>query len=307
MIFCKFKYIPISLFLLVFFVSPVLVNALNVNVSGNDTIIVNSTPQNIFSVPEQFKNTLIDFRINTDINYLSFNHFVGNESLKLFFQAWLKEKELKNLLKETDSLRHIYSTAEAKKKEEITTLILLAEQKSMALNQEIPEMYEQARRRENGYWQTITDKEKSAFIEKIKIFADSLEQVASANEKKNSPKEAVQADTLVLFQPTAPTSGTKTEEASDIVYKIQIGAFKNKIPDTANKLIKKLSLIRNIEKQTDSKGVTIYTTGNLKSYQEAVVLQNQVKQEGAKNPLITAYKNGIKITIEEAKSKTTKP
>jgi cell division septation protein DedD len=288
-------------FLLFFSISPALLHAQNVNNPGNDTTTVNQSPKDLFTVPEQFKNAPIDFRINSDINYLNFKHFVKNESLKLFFQAWTKENEINKLSKVTDSLRHIYSTADQNKREEIATLILQAEQQAIVLNQEVPGIYEQARSIENMFWRSATEKEKTMFMEKTKAFADSIAQVAAKKDKENSLAETVQTDTLILFQPTTNSPATKAEEASDIVYKIQIGAFKNKIPDTANKLIKKLSLIRNIEKQTDSKGVTIYTTGNLKSYQEAVVLQNQVKQEGAKNPVITAYKNGKKIPLEEAK------
>lgn len=301
MLFGQFKYIPALLFFLFILVSSVFANAQNLNKTGNDTIPEIRTPQEIFSVPKRIENEVIDFRINSDIKYLSFKHFVKNESLKLFFQAWLKEKELKNLSKQTDSLRHIYSTADNQKREEISSLILQAEQKTINLNQEIPEMYEKARIQEDIYWQSATGDELAKFRAKTKVFADSLAQLAATKDKVNLLAETEKTDTLELYKPSANNSPAKVEEASPIIYKIQIGAFKSKIPDTANKLIKKLSLIRNIEKQTDSKGVTIYTTGNLKSYEEAVVLQNQVKQEGAKNPIITAYKNGKRIPVEDAK------
>lgn len=60
-------------------------------------------------------------------------------------------------------------------------------------------------------------------------------------------------------------------------------------------------MLRKVENYIDEKGYSIYTTGNLKTYQEAVTLQNQVKQEGVKNPTVTAYFQGKKIPVEEAK------
>ena len=66
-------------------------------------------------------------------------------------------------------------------------------------------------------------------------------------------------------------------------------------------MIKKLSVIRKVENYTDEKGVKIFTTGNLKVYQEAVTLQNQVKQEGVKNPVIIAFEKGKKIELNTAK------
>jgi hypothetical protein len=86
-----------------------------------------------------------------------------------------------------------------------------------------------------------------------------------------------------------------------IIYKIQIGAYKGKIPETSNKLIKKLSIIRKVENFVDEKGFKVYTTGNLRLYPEAETMLSQVKQEGVKNAVITAYQNGKKIPVTEAR------
>jgi len=108
-------------------------------------------------------------------------------------------------------------------------------------------------------------------------------------------------DTLLIVQESTPVKEVKSEAVSDIIYKIQIAAYKVKLPESANAMIKKLSALRKVENFTDDKGVKIYTTGNLKTYQEAVTLQAQVKQEGVKNPIIIAFQKGKKITVEEAK------
>lgn len=264
--------------------------------AGNDTIKVNEIKNELFTIPKRLEKTEISFRINSDINYLSFDHFIRNEAKKMFFQAWLKEKELERISVQTDSLRHAYSAAESEKKEEISSLILQSEKKSIQLNQEIPALYENARNEEDSYWRSASGTEINRFQGKIKEYADSLQQVATKDEQKSAINPEVK-DTIVLYSPAPQVAEIKAEDPMGIVYKIQIGAFKGKIPDTANKLITKLSMIRKIDKHIDSKGVTIYTTGNLKSYQEAAILQNQIKQEGAKNPTITAYQDGKKTII----------
>jgi hypothetical protein len=63
----------------------------------------------------------------------------------------------------------------------------------------------------------------------------------------------------------------------------------------------KISVIRKVENYTDDKGVVVYTTGNLTNYDDAVLMQNQIRQEGIKDPIIAVYLNGKRITLEQAK------
>lgn len=253
-----------------------------------------------FSIPDQLAKTPINFRINSYINYLNFNDFVMNESKQLFLQAWLKEIELKRLSNQTDSLRSVYANASSWQKEEISLLILEAEKRSIALNEEIPAMYQKAREEEDQYWQSASLTEMTKFQEKMNTYKDSIRQL---NGTQSEPTVAIQpaiSDTLILYK-TAPKADEKKAAAEGIIYKIQIGAYKGKIPDSKNKLIKKLSVIRKVENYVDDKGVNIYTTGKLRLYQEAITMQEQIKQEGIKDAVITAYQNGKRITVDEAR------
>lgn len=259
-----------------------------------------------FILPTRLAKTPINFRINSSINYYSFNHFVRNESKKMFFQAWLKEAKLKRISNQTDSLRKAYSNADLAKKEEIASHILQAEQKSFALNQEIPVLYENARNEEDRYWQSATAEEISKFQEKIKVYNDSIAQVTAKQKAEKATHQTQIPDTLTIFEPTSAEKEIKPAEPSGIIYKIQIGAYKGKTPESANKIIKKLSLLRKVEKHIDDKGVTIYSTGNLISYQDAVTMQNQVRQEGVKKATITAYQNGKKINMPDEGNKNRK-
>lgn len=266
-----------------------------------DTLKKELTPIDKFSIPSQLLKTLINFRINSFISYLSFKHFVQNESKQEFYKAWLKEKELQKLSIQTDSLRKNYSIASAEQKLLISSQILKGEEKTNALNEEIPSMYEKARDLEDQYWQRASLDQISKFQQKIKLYKDSIAQIKAMQVKQVASKGKESSDTLTLFIPPPKVADKKAAVPVGIVYKIQIGAYKGKIPESANKLIKKLSMIRKVENYVDDKGLKIYTTGNLRLYPEAVTMLSQVKQEGIKTAIINAYQNGKKITVIEAR------
>lgn len=256
-----------------------------------------------FLIPARLANQPIDFQINSDITYLSFRNFKREEAKKSFFQAWMKEKEAAALSAETDSLRNIYANSSDERKAELASVILKNEAKTLALNEEIPPLYQNARHLENDYWKTAPSDELTRFQEKINLFRDSLAQVASRLAQQEAAVKTV-PDTIILPKPVPKVQEIKNEQPAGVIYKIQIGAFKGKVPVTAAKLIKKLSVIRQIENYVDEKGVTIYTTGNLNTWKEATIMQEQVKQEGVKNPTVIAYQNGKKIAVNEARKIT---
>jgi len=266
-------------------------------INAGNTYLTNQ--QNEYTLPDSLENKMIHFQINSEISYLIFNHFVKNESKEKFYEAWLKEIELRKVSMQTDSLRKVYSISSIDKKDEIAVLILKNEELSMALNQEISTLNQTARDNEGQYWKNCPASEIAKFQEKINSFKDSISKSKIKEETEKASK--IMIDTMFVSQETSQEKQAKAESTTAIVYKIQIGAFKAKIPESSNAMIKKLSVLRKVENYTDEKGVKIYTTGNLKTYQEAVTMQTQVKQEGVKNPTIIAFQKGKKITVEEAK------
>lgn len=269
----------------------------------NDTIVTIKPPvsqSEVFVIPENVRKTAIDFQVNSEISYFSFSNFVKDESKKIFYSAWLKEKEVSKLSAQTDSLRKSYTNSSDDQKEKISALILKAEGQIMTLNEEIPDLYEKARNEEKQYWQSASSDEKAKFQKRIKIYQDSIQQAIAALNKPKVP------DTITYY--TAESKPVaNTEPATSVTYKIQVGAYKGKLPDTAAKSIKKLGMLRKVESYKDEKGVTVYTTGSLKRYQEALTLQSQVKLEGIKNATIAAYNNGKRITLDEARKLNNEP
>lgn len=269
-------------------------------ISGDTVITLNSNINADIVIPKELAEKTIDFQVNSTIGYLNIRQFRKADSKKMFIQVWTKEKELDQLKLKTDSLRKIYSSASDDEKEGLAVKILQDEQHAIELNEEIPAFYEKISKLENDYWQSASADELSKFQESVNSYKDSLRQTTEAQNKKSVEEAELIPDTISIYQPNVKID-PKTENTSSVSYKIQIGAYKGKVPDSAAKLIKKLSLIRKIEKNKDEKGLTVYTTGNLKAYQEAVTMQNQVKQEGVKNATIIAFQNGKKISIDEAR------
>jgi cell division protein FtsN len=269
----------------------------------NDTIATVKpaiSPTGVFVIPENERKQTINFQVNSEISYFSFSHFVKSEAKKIFYTAWQKQKEVSKLSAQTDSLRKSYADSSNDQKEKISTLILKAEQQLMTLNEEIPVLYEQVRNEENQYWQSASADERNKFQGKIKLYQDSIQQATALSLKQILP------DTITYYK-AEPKPVVNTEPVSAIIYKIQVGAFKGKMPDTAAKSIKKLGLLRKVESYKDEKGITVYTTGSLKQYQDALTMQGQVKLEGIKNATIAAYNNGKRITLEEARKLNNEP
>jgi len=87
---------------------------------------------------------------------------------------------------------------------------------------------------------------------------------------------------------------------SGIVFKVQIGAFREQVPiDIANKFI--LLAKRDIKNFKDENGLTVFTIGSVRKYEDAVFLKEEATAKGIPDAFILAYKNGKKITVAEAK------
>ncbi|MBL0329163.1 MAG: PD40 domain-containing protein [Bacteroidetes bacterium] len=89
---------------------------------------------------------------------------------------------------------------------------------------------------------------------------------------------------------------------SGIVFKVQIGAFKEEVPlEIANKFLKIAK--KGVKNYKDQNGLTIYTVGTYKTYAEASTVRAEVVAEaGITDAFIVAYKDGAKISIDEARA-----
>ncbi len=253
-------------------------------------------------IPAGLEDSLINFQVNSSIKYLKIDQFKNPKSLQAFIQAWQDEQELKQVLIKTNNLRDKYHSALADEKEDIANKILTLEKETYSKNQAINEQYFEARKREINYWEQAGQEDIQSFIQKIKAMEDSIWQAHEAEriKKLEAQKPVVLPDSLVKnLLPDEPETAD-----NGVTYKIQIGAYSKTPPDWVQRLFKKLSVIRRIDQYTDENGVTVYTVGELKSYDDALQMQSQVRTEGVKDAFIAAYKNGKRIPVKEARSIT---
>ena len=250
-----------------------------------------------FIIPENLFDSIIVFQVTPEIRYMKIAQFKEAEAQISFVKGWLKKRELDSIVSVTDKMRGKYDQSLSEEKETLASLIIGNEQQILCLNREIPGYDLDAQQIEAGYWKNVSSEEIEKLLAENKSITDSLEQLNAGKQEKiiASPPETV---VIPVIEQTV-----KEEETAEkgVVYKIQIGAFRKEPPDWINRLYKKLSLIRKISNYKDEKGITVYTVGEMRSYQDAIVMQKQVKLEGVRDAIIAAYKDGKRITVSEAR------
>jgi hypothetical protein len=272
----------------------------NENIAYPEPILVD-TAATIEATPPKPSEEVIKFNINNEIIYIYYSNFKTKEGEIYFREGNLKQNELDRFVKETEELREKYITSKLwTEKDSIGQRILILESQTYELKSVVNQLFLQAKSVENEYWQNATTEETENFIKAINAASSEIEN-----------KNAVQPDALiespeliippVLIDNNEVESSTPKPKPSGIIYKIQLGAFSRGIPNNMKTVFSKISVIRKVENYTDDKGVVVYTTGNLTNYNDAVLMQNQIRQEGIKDPIIAAYLNGKRITLEQAK------
>ncbi|MFW5756386.1 MAG: SPOR domain-containing protein, partial [Tangfeifania sp.] len=213
--------------------------------------------------------------------------------------------KVKQNLEKADELRDEYrNTDDAEKKAETGEQILTLENESYELREEATQLFSESRESENRYWQQAG----RVAVHNFLVELDKMQRVLYPETAREETK-TVENDTSLMIAAydlfnipgiENPRTQEKDQE-NELIYKIQIGAYSRGLPAYVERLYKKLSFIRKIENYTDEDGVVVYTTGNLKNLEDAIKMQNQVKQEGVEDAFVVPYFKGKRITLEEAK------
>jgi hypothetical protein len=112
--------------------------------------------------------------------------------------------------------------------------------------------------------------------------------------QRDSLKEDV-PDTIVVerLQPVS----------SETIYKVQIGQFPQNAIQRANEKFKTLAMLRRIDHYTAENGMECYTVGSLTSLDDAQRLQKQVQQEGIRDAIVVAFKDGKRVSLPQSETK----
>ncbi|PTN07976.1 tetratricopeptide repeat protein [Mangrovibacterium marinum] len=250
-----------------------------------------------------YADSIINFPVNAQISYLKIDQFQTTEGRTAFLDACAMEARLDSLLQKSASLRSQYELADLQHKEQLAGAILTIEQESYRLNSAIAQQQQLANQAESNYWATADQAEILQFCSRHQQLKDSLAKAQQAPivetiTEEEAPVIIVAAsDSLALDSLQSPQAAPLDQ----ILYKIQIGAYRNTPPEWVQRLFKKLSVLRRIDQYTDDQGVTVYTVGELKTYQDAQQMLKQIKLEGVNNATIAAYKNNERIPVSEAR------
>ncbi|MDX8341070.1 SPOR domain-containing protein [Draconibacterium sp. IB214405] len=240
----------------------------------------------------------INFVVNAEITYPDTTFFKTKKGLKFYNEGSSKQKELDKTTVETDELRKKYgATSSYSEKQSLGKVILEKETGIYQLRDESAALLIKAQQEEDAFWQKATPDEKQTFREEFAAYNSALHEMTAPEEP----------DSIIFISPSiAPASGIITNETNganedELIYKIQLGAYSRGLPSYVKRLFDKLSYIRKIENYTDDKGIVVYTTGNLSNYDDALKMQEQVRQEGVDDAFVVPYFNGKRITLKEAK------
>ncbi|MEZ4721278.1 MAG: hypothetical protein R2813_05305 [Flavobacteriales bacterium] len=110
----------------------------------------------------------------------------------------------------------------------------------------------------------------------------------------NTIFEAVPNATTSVYSTTNPIP-MDPELPSGIIYKVQIGAFRNAIRQDAFKGIKPIT------GESVGNGLTRYTAGEFKDFASADFAKDEVRDIGYRDAFVVAYRNGERISIGQAR------
>jgi hypothetical protein len=257
----------------------------------------------VTGVPVALKDSIIHFQVNAVISYNKISQFKFDSSKEAFIKGWLIEQEMQNKLDKLSGLRKEYGTLAGPAQDSLVDRILKLEQETYQMNQKARNEYQEANLKEAEYWDKAGALEVEDLRREVSRIQDSI-KTASAEKISKQAEEKI----LIILPSTAAVADTantvKPEPANEVIYKIQIGSYRNAPPGWVQGQFKKLAVIRRIDQHVDEKGVTIYTVGEMKSYDDALQMQKQIRMEGIKNAFVAAYQNNKRISLDEAKKLT---
>jgi len=249
-----------------------------------------------------FRGETINFNINSGLNYRNTSNFRTEKGLANY-RLWRKKKEvLDSIQKQVEKWREEYANAaNLLKRKETGAKIMTAENNLFALQKASNDLLKRARLAEIQYWDTVSLEKRVAFEQQLTNAAMQEQETLEKQNEKSQPLMEREEDISPDTAPGEMLGNEVVKNDGELVYKVQLGAYSRALPSYMKKLFDKLSYIRKIENYTNERGITIYSTGNLDNYADAVKLRNQVRQEGVKDAYIVPYYDGKSISLGEAK------
>ncbi len=260
--------------------------------------------EKIFPVPDALKKARFNFQVDDIMAYHTIDDFKSEASKVLFTKAWICTGKNDSLVTLTDSLRKEHDRiARVETRLGLVQQIVDCEQKSYQLMRDREKFLDQSRVKESAFWEKEGKKAAQAYHQAISDRENKLNE-----EKKNAVKPEIELTVPESATDTVPNPDiarvqavAKTTRVENLLFKVQIGAFKNGVLTQAFKSsYAKISKLRKTDKYTDAKKYVIYTVGNFSVYTDAAKMKDQLIREGMKGAFVVAYLNGERIPVAEA-------
>jgi tetratricopeptide (TPR) repeat protein len=253
--------------------------------------------EKIFPIPDELKKAWFNFQVNEFMAYHSIEDFKSEASKILFTKAWMCTGQNDSLLTLTDSLRKEHDRiARVDTRLGIVQQIVDCEQKSYQLMRNREKFLEQSRVKESAFWEKEGTKAAQAYNAAIQERENKLNE---SRKKEDipivpNPVTEVKRDTVPAEikkpDPKPAETTIKSIPTENLVYKVQIGSFKNGVMSPSLKQsYAKIGKLRKIDKQTDEKKAVTYTVGNFTQLADASKMKDQLIREGMKGAVVVTY------------------
>ncbi|MBV6648031.1 MAG: Ezrin/radixin/moesin family protein [Cyclobacteriaceae bacterium] len=123
--------------------------------------------------------------------------------------------------------------------------------------------------------------------------ADKDDQISQLQSQVASLRDQLAEEKAKPAAPAGPAIGGNINDQEGIVFKVQIGAFKNK------DLSKYLDAGDNFSGEVDENGLKRYSLGVFRDYWEADTFKKYLREMGVKDAWIVSFKDGSRVPIKE--------
>jgi len=113
----------------------------------------------------------------------------------------------------------------------------------------------------------------------------------------NNATEPVKTTSEPVKTTTEPVSTNVAKKEGNVLYSVQVGAFRNAIQSDV--LSKKFSISETIKSEM-AEGYSKFIVGNFNEYKQARNHREDIKQKGCNSAFVVAYNGAKRITVQEA-------
>ncbi len=133
-----------------------------------------------------------------------------------------------------------------------------------------------------------------------KATASQVQRIQADNQNARKDIATANNSTSSTTNNSSQASGSgNTSNAEGIIFKVQIGAFKENVPlSTVNSFL--LIADKGIAQETDDRGLHIFYAGSFSDYNKAVSARDEIVDKGIKDAFIVGFSNGKRISATEA-------